>query len=463
MEKSSALDEVSETSSLRLLGAHKKTAEELVDEMFDAVWLPKAGAPPIGKDEGNFGEPNYGETEDYDGESLEEESMQEESMEEEFESVETGVQNAVAGKIDSISASDGRDEDAERLERISKQIKSQLESNLRGVNWKRTKAPAGGLRLRSKPRARLRKVKRKSKRKPGSSGIYKSKSRNRSTKTKARKLLGPSTKRRHAQHPGVPPRPSAKLLMEPRQRAPLWAPKEAPVAETETKGLVLRRGAKPVKLTASEREQHRQQQMKEKAKRNPWYEAEMKAHEAFKRKKTEQKEKREWKRQRAQDVTQYLQSLPVEDWLETIDRSDLGPMLVHEGFSRMHDLLDLTEKELHMLLENHCGVTSFKERASFHRALRGCIKKLLTTNDLPPLVMPDHPGGDPGGVSMGDLRSIVRSTSHASKAQFTLPGGSRLSAELPPIHPGVSRASRSSDQYRSQMVTVPSDRANSVS
>ena len=124
MEKSSARNEVSKTSPLRPSGAHKKTAEELVDEMFDSVsflalayhrnvdrtinasslqvWLPKAGAPHNGKDEGNFGERNDRETQDYDEESMEdesmqEESMQEESMEDEFESVETGVQNAVAG------------------------------------------------------------------------------------------------------------------------------------------------------------------------------------------------------------------------------------------------------------------------------------------------------------------------------------------------------------------------------
>ena len=56
------------------------------------VWLPKAGAPHIGKDEASIGERDDGESQDF-----EEESMDDESMEDEFESVETGVQNAVAG------------------------------------------------------------------------------------------------------------------------------------------------------------------------------------------------------------------------------------------------------------------------------------------------------------------------------------------------------------------------------
>merc|ERR1712224_888875 len=138
---------------------------------------------------------------------------------------------------------------------------------------------------------------------------------------------------------------------------------------------------------------HQRKKREEKAKRNPWFEAEMKAKEAYQRKKSEQAQKRQRKRQRAKDVTKYLQSWLTEHWLQTIGRQDLGPMLVHEGFVYMHDLLELTEKELHMLLQNHCGVALFKERASFHRALRGCIKQLLTANDLPPLATQAHPGG----------------------------------------------------------------------
>lgn len=246
--------------------------------------------------------------------------------------------------------------------------------------------------------------------------------------------------------------------MAPRTRAPLWAPKESTSDEAEVKGLVLRRDARASKLTAAERKEQQRKKMKEKAKRNPWFEAELKAQQAVQRKKAAQKNRRKQKRQRAKEVTQHVQSLPTEDWLKTIGREDLGPMLVHEGFGCMHELLDLTEKELHMLLRNHCGVALFKERASFHKALRAYIKQLLTADDPPPLQNQARMGSE----HAGDLRSIVRNTANASGEQFNL-DGSRLSAKLPPIHPGVNRTSKSSDQFRSQMLSEPApDRANSV-
>lgn len=418
----------------------KKTAEQLVDEMFEAVWVPKARPPPE-DEEDSIEDYEENASDDYGDEDDFEDSGPEDGLEveEEFDSVETGVQQIVAGKIKSISGASGKCQDAERLERISKQIKSQLG----GVNWQKNAMPSTGLRLRRRqPQPRLRKKKHRGKRTPGSANIYQRTSR---TKSKSHK----KTARQRA-------RKSTALLKDPHPRAPLWAHKEAATDESEINGLVLRGGVRPTKLTAAERKIQKRRKLKQKATRNPWYQVEMKAKQAVQHQKQEKSQKLKRRRQRAEDVTQYLQSLSIEDWLQTIGREDLFPILSHEGFASVHDLMQLTENELHMLLRDHCGFNNFKERSSFHRALRACINNLLTSSEPLPLYSQDHPlrREDQG------VRSIVHNATDASDSQFNLLGDSKLAAKLPPIHPGA-RVSKSSDTQR--LVTkAPPVRARSV-